>query len=110
MTAVSTPYKASHVLWLEGDAAQPSPFSFADLSSESRKRQVEHRSARSVREELVAVLRQYIGFWVALRGSEVVVSDSSPRAIVSFLREHNLRADSILRVPRDPKQEIGDQT
>lgn len=106
MTAVSTPYKASRVLWLEGDAAQLSPISYLDLPGEGWKRQVEHRTSRSAEDELVAVLRQFIGSWVAIRGPEVIASSSSPLAVVSFLREHNLRADSILRVPRDPVQEV----
>ncbi len=108
LTTVSTPYKASRVLWLEGDVTQSGPSSFADLPGESWKQHVERRAPRSTKEELVAVLRQYVGSWVAIRGSEVIVSNSSPGAVVSFLREHNLRADSILRVPREPMQEVGE--
>ncbi len=106
-TVSANSYKSSHVLWFEADVAQPGPVSSSlGFSSEHRTWPNEHRTSRSTKEDLVAVLRRHIGSWVAIRGSSVIVSRNSPLAVVSFLREHNLRADSIFRVPKDARQEI----
>jgi hypothetical protein len=105
-TVSASSYKSSYTIWLEADPAQPAPVSFSlGSSDEYRTWTNEHRTARS-KEELVAVLRQHIGSWVAIRGSSVVMSSNSPAEVVSFLREHNLRADSIFKVPKDARQEI----
>ena len=70
----------------------------------------EHRSEPDYKEKLLASLRSHIGNWVAIRGSEVLVSGNSARDVIGLLRERKLRADSLFRVPQDAKQEnIGER-
>ncbi len=46
-------------------------------------------------------LAPYIGQWVAQRGLEVLIADPDPTAVVRWLRQHNLAADAVFRVPGD---------
>jgi hypothetical protein len=93
-------YKRSHALWSEPDVSALVASSPGGHSSWS-----ERRSSDDQRAELLSALRHYVGSWVAIRGASVVVSRSSPLAIIDYLREHNIRADSVLRVPIDAKKD-----
>ncbi len=44
-------------------------------------------------------LRPFIGQWVAVRGSDVLVAAPSPRQVVAWLAEHDQCAQSMFRVP-----------
>jgi hypothetical protein len=50
-------------------------------------------------EPLAEALRPFIGQWVAVRGSEVLVAAPSPKEIVAWLAQHQQRAQSMFRVP-----------
>jgi hypothetical protein len=51
------------------------------------------------RQPLAEALRPFIGQWVAVRGEEVLVAASSPAEVVSWLAQHQQRAQSMFRVP-----------
>lgn len=92
-------YKSQYALWLEvWRSHEPESGLVANYK--------EHRSEPDYKEKLLAALRLHIGHWVAIRGAEVLVSGDSPRDVIQLLRDRNLRADSVFRVPRDAKQEI----
>jgi hypothetical protein len=55
---------------------------------------------------LAEVLRPFVGQWVAVRGTEVLVAAPAPRQVVAWLTEHGQRAESVFRVP-DSEQAIG---
>ncbi len=45
-------------------------------------------------------LRPYIGQWVATQGhEEVLVAADTPREVIAWLARHDVRADSMFRVP-----------
>jgi hypothetical protein len=43
----------------------------------------------------------FVGQWVALRGTEVLVASPTPGEVVSWLARHHQRADTMFRVPED---------
>jgi len=86
-------YKERHALWIEPSLRSTGP------EIGSRIAYGERHSRESSREDLVAALRRYLGLWVATRGTEILASGDSPAVVIQFLRDHNLRADSVLRVP-----------
>lgn len=49
-------------------------------------------------------LTPYIGQWVAQHGLDVLVADPDPAVVVRWLRQHNLAADAVFRVPGDATQ------
>jgi hypothetical protein len=51
------------------------------------------------RQPLAEALRPFIGQWVAVRGEEVLVAATSPAEVVSWLAQHQQRAQSMFRVP-----------
>jgi hypothetical protein len=51
----------------------------------------------------------YAGRWVAIKGRRVLHSGDSLRDVVLYLRERDLRSDSLFRVPVNPEDDqIGD--
>jgi hypothetical protein len=50
---------------------------------------------------LTAMLRELPGQWVATKGDELLVAASTPHAVVSWLAQQHLKADSMFRVPED---------
>lgn len=44
-------------------------------------------------------LAPYAGKWVAQSGLDVLFADEDPAAVVRWLRQHNLSADAVFRVP-----------
>ncbi len=56
---------------------------------------------RPVEGALVDRLREVRGQWVATRGDDLLVAASTPREVVSWLAEHDRKADSMFRVPGD---------
>jgi hypothetical protein len=59
-------------------------------------------------ELLVEALRKLTGLWVAIRDEQVMASATSPLEIVRMLRDRGLRADSVFRVPRDARGDLGE--
>jgi hypothetical protein len=53
------------------------------------------------------VLRPFIGLWVAQCGGEVVVSASTPDAVLQWLERHKQTADVMFRVPLDETELSG---
>jgi hypothetical protein len=51
------------------------------------------------RQPLAEALRPFMGQWVAVRGEEVLVAANSPAAVVSWLAQHQQKAQSMFRVP-----------
>jgi hypothetical protein len=49
------------------------------------------------------LLRPYMGRWVAQRGLEVVVAADTPEEVASWLVAHDVKADSMFRVPVDER-------
>lgn len=95
-------YKKQYALWLESRQLREPPGSRLAAAYK------EHRSELSPADELVSALRSHIGYWVAVRGSEVLTSAESARDVITFLRERRLFADSVFRVPADPWGEMGE--
>ncbi|MGH3397818.1 MAG: hypothetical protein ACRDPO_24320 [Streptosporangiaceae bacterium] len=58
------------------------------------------------RQPLAEALRPFIGQWVAVRDEEVLVAANSPAEVVSWLAQHQQRAQSMFRVPA-AESEIG---
>jgi hypothetical protein len=52
-------------------------------------------------------LEPFVGQWVATKGREVLVAAPEPRAVVGWLAEHGLKADSMFRVPADELEASG---
>jgi len=52
-------------------------------------------------------LEPFVGQWVATKGPEVLVAAPEPRAVVGWLSEHRLKADSMFRVPADDFEASG---
>jgi len=52
-------------------------------------------------------LAPYVGEWVAIWETEVLVGAPSAGEVVGWLNEHRLRADSMFRVPRDRLEASG---
>ena len=52
-------------------------------------------------------LRPYIGKWVAQKGLEVLVAADTPQEVVEWLIKHDIHADGMFRVPRDPDEVEG---
>jgi hypothetical protein len=50
-------------------------------------------------QSLGEALRPFIGQWVAVRGDEVLVAADSAKQVVSWLAQHQQKAQSIFRVP-----------
>jgi hypothetical protein len=48
---------------------------------------------------LAEALRPFVGQWVALRGTEVLVTAPTPKQVVAWLTEHGQQAQSVFRVP-----------
>jgi hypothetical protein len=46
-------------------------------------------------------LRPHIGQWVAVKNEEVLVGAPTPAEVIAWLSRHDLRADSVFRVPED---------
>lgn len=46
-------------------------------------------------------LRPHIGQWVAVKDEEVLVGAPTPAEAIAWLSRHDLRADSLFRVPED---------
>lgn len=46
-------------------------------------------------------LRPHIGQWVAVKDEEVLVGAPTPTEAIAWLSRHDLRADSLFRVPED---------
>jgi uncharacterized protein (DUF433 family) len=57
-----------------------------------------HQARRGHEQPSAEALRPFIGQWVAVRGDEVLVAASSPVEVVSWLAEHEQRAQSMFRV------------
>jgi hypothetical protein len=64
------------------------------------------RPGRATRPSAEA-LEPFVGEWVATKGSDVLVAASDPQAVVSWLSEHGLKADSMFRVPADEFEASG---
>lgn len=64
-----------------------------------------HRLAKAGTE--AAVLRPFVGQWVAQLGSEVLVAASTPQAVLAWLERHNQHADAMFRVPLDEIEATG---
>ena len=47
------------------------------------------------------LLKQLPGQWVATKGDELLVAATTPHAVVSWLSQHDRKADSMFRVPED---------
>lgn len=99
VAASANTYKDQYAVWLEPSRIHDTD---ASLAASYKK----HRSELDSKDRLIASLRRLLGRWVAIRGSEVLIAAGSSREVIDFLRAHNLRAESVFRVPRDPKQEI----
>src|SRR5262249_6874501 len=91
-------YKNQLSIWLE-------PSRVHDTDPKMAAHYNEHRVDTHVKDRLVASLRRYIGSWVAIKGPEVLITTNSLREVIDFLRNHNLRAESVFRVPADPRRE-----
>jgi hypothetical protein len=91
-------YKSQYALWLEVSRSR-------EPESGLAANYKEHRSEPDYKEKLLASLRLHVGHWVAIRGADVLASGNSPRDVIDFLRNRNLRADSVFRVPRDARQD-----
>ena len=50
---------------------------------------------------LIDRLREVRGQWVATRGDDLLVAAPTPHEVVSWLAEHDRKADSMFRVPED---------
>jgi hypothetical protein len=46
-------------------------------------------------------LAPFMGRWVATKGRDVLIADDDPYTVVDWLREHQIQADSMFRVPLD---------
>lgn len=64
------------------------------------------RGARTAR-PTAETLEPFVGQWVATKGPEVLVAAPEPRAVVRWLSEHRLKADSMFRVPVDDFEASG---
>lgn len=64
------------------------------------------RTARRTR-PTAETLEPFVGQWVATKGPEVLVAASEPRAVLSWLSQHSLKADSMFRVPADELEASG---
>lgn len=53
---------------------------------------------------LTEALRPFIGRWVAIRGDEVLVAGDSLEEIIDWLNQHQVRAQSMFRVPRSEEE------
>ncbi|MCL2768547.1 MAG: hypothetical protein FWD42_00355 [Solirubrobacterales bacterium] len=82
-----------------GDGGQPS-------GRADRSRQRSRGVITTVRPS-AADLEPFVGEWVATRGSEVLVAALDPRAVVGWLAEHGMQADSMFRVASAPLQAGG---
>jgi hypothetical protein len=71
----------------------------------SRRSTAEHAGAIGVaadtgpRGDLAEALRPFIGSWVAVRGSEVLVAAPSAGEVIAWLARHEQRAESMFKVP-----------
>jgi hypothetical protein len=54
-----------------------------------------------------AELRSHVGEWVATRGEELLVAAPDARSVISWLGEHDERADTMYKVPRDLSEVSG---
>ena len=52
-------------------------------------------------------LEPFVGQWVATKGHEVLVAAPDPRAVISWLSKHRVKADSMFRVPADEFEASG---
>lgn len=100
-TTSASGYKNQYALWLESRQLRE-PGSRLEIAYK------EHRSEPGHADELVSALRFHIGHWVAVRGSEVLITAESARDVVTFLRQRKLYADSVFRVPANPREEMGE--
>ena len=99
IAASANSYKHQYSVWLE-------PSRVHDTDIKLAVSYKEHRTEVDARDRLIASLRRCVGRWVGVRGAEVLIASDSIREVIDFLRSHNLRAESVFRVPRDPRQEI----
>lgn len=58
-------------------------------------------AARDDADDLQAVLRQHVGYWVAVRGDELLVAAPDAKGVIGWLSQHGERAESMFRVPAD---------
>lgn len=56
-------------------------------------------------EAFLEALRAHVGRWVAVLGTEVIAAGNSPLEVIGFLRGQGLHADSVFRIPEDPRSE-----
>jgi hypothetical protein len=78
------------------------------VSSPSVNRRDARRSPRSDRRAAFeAELRRHVGEWVATRGDELLVAAPDARSVITWLGEHDERADSMYKVPRDLSEVSG---
>ena len=54
-----------------------------------------------------ALLRPFVGQWVAQSGMEILVAADSPEEVLSWLERHDQHADSMFRVPERPADATG---
>jgi hypothetical protein len=83
-----------------------SEFQPAMLTTRPRNTFGERHADEPKRRDLSAVLRDFIGRWVAVRDQEVLASADTPLDLVNVLRDQGYQADSVFRVPRDAKEDI----
>src|ERR1700712_4707318 len=54
-----------------------------------------------------AQLRAHVGEWVATRGTKLLVAAADAKSVVAWLGEHNEKADTMYKVPRDLSEVSG---
>lgn len=95
-------YRNQRAVWIEPTRSRDTDFRMAVNYKE-------HRSEPDARDRLIGVLRRHVGSWVAIKGPEVLVASSSPSQVIRFLRAHNLRADSVFRVPGGTRHDVASE-
>ena len=80
--------------------------SSAPARGEAARPEGRDRAAVSARPS-AETLEPFVGQWVATRGPEVLVAAPDPRAVVGWLSEHRLKADSMFRVPSNEFEASG---
>jgi hypothetical protein len=72
------------------------------LAQASSRRTASAAGAKEHRgRELAETLRSFPGQWVAVKDEELLVAAPTPKEVVGWLARHDLRADSMFRVPED---------
>lgn len=97
-------HQARRILTGLGFAAGRRP---SHVESESSGSPQKTRSQDMRARPTAETLEPFIGQWVTIKGTEVLVAAPEPHMIVSWLAEHPQRADSMLRVPSDELQAGG---